>query len=213
MFLAGESDLSDQGERDARYRIRNRLKDGLFDMVFLNAQLHSNDREQVANDVFTKEPHGLGWFTGINSLLFRMLLDVSEDEDSWIRDIETVVSAAITRGLNSIHEEAIVDVEVNVDPDVRQPDIDELLDKYADMEETREELDYLRENDAIEVDETYWTHIFHHYWVEQEEVNWLLPNDEIISVDPTSYNSKEDFITDCEEKRRKAVDQWREQEE
>lgn len=212
-YLAGESDLSDQGQRDARYRIRNRLTDGLHDLVFLNERLSLEDREQVAEDVFSEGPLGLGALTSITDFLFRMLRDTTEDEERWIEVSETMISAAFTRAVEASNEGAMVSVDVRIDPDIREPDIDVLLEKYENMEETRREFEYLRREDAIEFDDTYSRHRFHHYWEDGEEVVWLLPDDTMVMIDPADYNSEDEFISTCMERREEVREQWAEEQE
>ncbi|QLD90084.1 hypothetical protein HWV07_14005 [Natronomonas salina] len=49
-YLLGRKDLDGQDERNARYRIRTRLKESLLDLVLIGDKFPSRDMDQVVND-------------------------------------------------------------------------------------------------------------------------------------------------------------------
>lgn len=51
-YLRGEKDIEGQNERNTRYRIRKRLRNGLLDLAFLNAEFkgYENDWDQISDD-------------------------------------------------------------------------------------------------------------------------------------------------------------------
>lgn len=196
-YLAGESDLSEQGERDARYRIRNRLTDGLLDLAFLNRELQIKDQKQVAKNLFSNKPFGDGILTSMFQLLFRMDSYIYDSEDEWIDNIETIVSSAVHRELEREHEDALVNVTVDINPEIRRPDINKLVEKYEDWEETRDELRYLRDEGEIDTDSTYWKHEFQHHWDENEPFRILFEDEGMKEVDPDEYNTDTEFIEEC----------------
>jgi hypothetical protein len=47
MHLIDEKDLSEQAERNTRYRIRNRLRNSLYDFMFIDQELDNDDLKQA----------------------------------------------------------------------------------------------------------------------------------------------------------------------
>lgn len=151
-FLLGEKeDLTEQSKRDARYRIRNRLENAVYDVHLLSAHLEDRDREQVFENALEDRPHGV-LVGSLFELPIRGMLDVVEHLEHAIKHIEETLEGSIYNSLLEIDDEYLIEVDVSINVDREKPDIEELLNKYEEGEETRAELRYLQRHDELEFD-------------------------------------------------------------
>lgn len=193
-YLLGERELSEQAERNTRYRIRNRLKNGIYDLA-LAARLQPKDRKQVANSIFTDDLTGDSILYDSLGLLFHMVTDAEEgDTDEATERFEEVLSGIVKSVIKQEDEDVMVDVAASIDPEIKRPDIGELLERYENNEETYDEFQFLREQDEVEIDEQFWRHSFRHSWERKVEFSLVVPEGEIRSIDPDDYDTLQQFI-------------------
>lgn len=143
-YLLGEKEYSTQGERDARYRIRNRTENALLDLRILNDHLQPDDRALVFEEIPTTI-----FFSAIE-FLFKGLFDNLEDEDDAVEAFEQVAAAGIGSGIETLKPDYIVDdVDVEISIDKHKPVLEELKQRYLQEEEEYSELTYLLRRDAV----------------------------------------------------------------
>ena len=164
-FLRGEKEYaSEQSERDARYRIRQRVKNAIMDFSILLRHMQDKDRSQIFSDYFTesKEPDP-------DELTNDDLEDIIE-ETMFIggvsdaigffylgsTDTGTPFDEVIEAGLSSGEEQRgfVVDsVDVSFDISREQPDTGDLLNKLLSGEGlTAEELRAVLRSDSANMD-------------------------------------------------------------
>jgi len=192
-YLLGERELSDQAERNTRHRIRNRLQNGIYDLG-LAARLRTKDRRQVANDIFTDDFTGDSILYDSLGLLFHMVTNAEEgDTTKTTEKFEEVLAGVVESVTKQENDDVIVDVTVSIDPDVQRPNIDELLERYENSEETYEEFQFLREQEEIEADEQFWRHSLRHSWEREVEFSLVTPDGEMESIDPGEFDTLQKF--------------------
>jgi len=192
-YLLGERELSDQAERNTRYRIRNRLKNGIYDLG-LAARLQTEDRTQVANSIFTDDFTGDSILYDSLGLLFHMVTDAEDgDTTEATEKFEEVLAGVVESVTKQENDDVIVDVTVSIDPDVQRPDIDELLERYDNNEETYEEFQFLREQEEIDADEQFWRHSLRHSWERKVEFSVVTPDGEMEGIDPDEFDTLQQF--------------------
>lgn len=196
-YLAGERDLTGQSERSARLRIRNRLEDGLLDLSFLSSYLRSEDREQVANSLFSRDSRSDIYFVKMFSLLIRMIADAEDNLDRTVEQLEETIDRAL-RGILSENygDEYLIRLEVKIKPDLRQPNVDDLLEKYRNNEETYEEFRYLQrlgELESIETETSQYNHVLRHMWEQKDPIHIRTFEGSVATIDPTEFDSRDEF--------------------
>lgn len=195
-YLVGEKDLSEQSQRDARYRIRNRLINGILDLSFLKFHLPERDRHQVAEKLFPPNDEGELRLLRPLSFLFRMLLDVEDDDlDAVTTRFEDDIEVAILRELRAMDDsrDFLPQVNVTIEATREKPDPDDLLIKYKAGRETFDELRYLRDHDYIEQDRQYYEHVVEHIWEEEGGIH--LPGVEGVEFyGAADFDSKDEFL-------------------
>lgn len=95
-FLRGEIELSENARRNARYRIRERIKTAFRDFELLHETLSASDRQQIFTDIAEADPET---FAFIMSLFYRGMDDlaVHSDEDVASETLfEELINMAIT---------------------------------------------------------------------------------------------------------------------
>lgn len=122
-YLLGESDLEGQGERNARYRIRQRTKHALLDAMLLADQLSERDLRQVANSDELSE------FLSLTALdvirLVHKLYVQNDDITDVVSELEDTVSKAVREEVATKHspDEGVESVLVSVDIEVTQEQV------------------------------------------------------------------------------------------
>jgi hypothetical protein len=196
-YLEGEKELKPQSEREARQRIRNRLENGLLDLALLRFRLRDDDREPVAESIFPDDGQVDQYLTDIFGLLFRMILSTSKDIDQSVNRFEKGIETAFRKVIRTVREDALVDINVDMSINIREPDEEKLKTKFNNDEETLEELLYMAENGMIERDDVYHDHLFRNMWHESEKLVLQL-GDSMDTVDPSDYDSAKSFRDACE---------------
>jgi hypothetical protein len=139
-YLRGETEFgSDQSERNARARIRERLLAALFDADLVESALAERDRELVFGKHVGDDPEGVRALIGAVALLYRGA------EDAGL-SFETLLEEGVSRA------EADRDYAAAVEFDVRRHplDADRLVRELRRTGSlTLSELAYLRESDDV----------------------------------------------------------------
>lgn len=194
-FLRGEkSELTEQSKRDARYRIRNRLENGFYDIRILMSFLEKRDRKRVFENALENTTHG-ELFGRLFELPVKGILDVVEPVEHAIEHIEESLEHTIHRSLLDIDSEYMIDVDVSIDVDREKPDMEELLSKYERKEESHTEFRYLLRQDKIEYDRDVAVRSLYHMHedelLEGDKIH-LIPSSDEDPV-PVSYEEGADF--------------------
>jgi hypothetical protein len=165
-FLKGEKKYqSEQSERDARYRIRSRIKDAILDFSILLHHLDRHDREQIfstyegvsglSND--SDELSGEAFRDFVEATMFQNgISDAISFFTLGIEDTNEPVDSMLETGIAGAEEEKgyLVD-EVTVEISVKRekPEIEALLEKFESGEPlTEEELEAVIRSGEIELD-------------------------------------------------------------
>lgn len=139
-YLLGKKDLSDQSQRDTRYRIRNRVENAIIDFYLLNAGLEQNDQKQVFEKAELDDLVEIFHFVHSGIHLSRENSDI----DATTELFETLVSEGLNRSLVELDSEHIIhDVEVTVTVDRSTAEVEELQEKFKEGEESYREFQYL----------------------------------------------------------------------
>lgn len=192
-FILGEKDLSDQAERNTRYRIRNRLENGIKDLVLAN-MLDDSDRKQVSER--TTSSNNIPQTTNQESLelIFRMICDVSEvDSSDPIENYGEELESIFKHIVKYDDPDALVDVSVDINIDSAHPDPDELLKKYEADEETFEEFRYMEDHELINMDGQFWDHLLRHYWDRDQSLSFATPDGEFATVSPEDHETLPEY--------------------
>ena len=194
-FLKDRKELSDQAKRDARYRIRNRVEDGVLDLAYLSIFLSEEDRNQVANKVFPNSDEGRDALANSLRFLFQLFLDnledTSQDElSNFIKLLENIAESELNEG----SENKFVNVELDAEYNERLADEEELLKKYEEDQESYREFIYLKENSLIQPGTEYWRHQFRHAWEQGLSFNFPSMEGESIEHNPSNYDNRSKFI-------------------
>lgn len=140
-YLVGEKDLSDQAERDTRYRIRERVKNAVWDFHLLTTFHEQRDRERVF-EAFADRPT---FIRDIISYIFLGFLDHNPDRDEALAKFKQLLSDAISQVLED-RDYLIDNVNVEISVEARQPDIDELIQKVEDRSAEIQEIVFLSQH-------------------------------------------------------------------
>jgi len=173
-FLKGEKEYSNvQSERDARYRIRKRIKNGILDFSLLFAHLDKNDREQVFSNYnpprkFRDEDEGFTsadvedlfnsttFANSISNTIAFLYLGVTDVGEDIIPIIKSAISdAEENRGY------LVEDLTVKIEIGKTEPDTEILAKKFREGEPlSKEELGILVKSGEIEIEGTQLDEIF-----------------------------------------------------
>jgi len=146
-YLRDEKDLSEQGERDTRYRIRNRIKNGIFDFGLVGV-IDEKDRNMIFEEI--------GPRSAIPVLAFFLngLVDLSDSINEGKELFEAILENTVLGVFTNRDEDYIIeDVSVDITVDKRKPDLDALVRKYREDEASMDELQYIMASDEFEGDE------------------------------------------------------------
>lgn len=169
-FLKGKKELSsEQSRRDARYRIRQRLRNAFLDFSILLRNLDRRDREQIFAPV-EEFQNGLG--DSMNRELDRdRISEIMEDvmvskgiSDSMaftylgIGDANQSFETMLKSAISDAEEERgyVVDnVQITIDIERGQADIEEIVQRFEQGEGLSEsEMSTLLRSDRFELDES-----------------------------------------------------------
>ncbi|MDL0145844.1 hypothetical protein [Halobacterium salinarum] len=165
-FLKGEKEYqSEQSERDARYRIRSRIKDAILDFSILLHHLDRHDREQVfstydgvsglsdngdelSGEAFRDFVESTMFQNGISDALSFFILG--------IEDTNEPVDSVLETGIAGAEEEKgylVDEVTVEISVKRKKPEIEALLEKFEAGEPlTEDELEAVIRSGEIELD-------------------------------------------------------------
>ncbi|MDL0126300.1 hypothetical protein PNQ92_12910 [Halobacterium salinarum] len=165
-FLKGEKEYqSEQSERDARYRIRSRIKDAILDFSILLHHLDRHDREQVfstydgvsglsdngdelSGEAFRDFVESTMFQNGISDALSFFILGIEDTNEPVDSMLETGIAGAEEEKGYLVDE---VTVEISVKR--KKPEIEALLEKFEAGEPlTEDELEAVIRSGEIELD-------------------------------------------------------------
>lgn len=141
-FLTGESTMeTEQSKRDARYRIRNRLNNGVLDFDVLLSSLETKDRQKAFEKFLDEDeyPSGITSTHPLTRALSFFYIGIDEQGEEFDEILALAIEEAERRRGRIVND---VDVEISVDSE--QPDVDDLLDRLRTGENLSDgELDIL----------------------------------------------------------------------
>lgn len=150
-ILTGEKTYDKrQHERNARYRMRERIKSGIYDLAFLyENRLREDDLGQIFSDLMEDEQERLERgcafiFRGVD--YFQS--EIKEEETS-IREFEKFLEKAIHQAVLWKYQNQIFTVNVDLNVISRSGDYDEVRSRLLREEGTYRDLEYLMENDEM----------------------------------------------------------------
>ena len=147
-YLLGQKDLGDQAERDTRYRIRERVKNALWDFNLLSEFQERRDREKIF-EVFEDEPEFLA---DVLTYVFCGLYDQVGEVNEATEQFEWLLSNALRNAISD-EKHLVEDVTVDISIEVRQPEVEELLEKIENSEASPAETLFLFRSGELTPDE------------------------------------------------------------
>lgn len=173
-FLKGKKEYSSvQSERDVRYRIRKRIKNGILDFSLLFAHLDKNDRKQVfsnynAPEKFRDDEAGFTsedveellsstmFANSVSNTIAFLYLGVTDVGEDIIPVIKSAIHDA-EENKGYLVDELTVKIEIGK----TEPDTEKLADKFRKGEPlSKEELGILLKSGEIEIEGTQLDEIF-----------------------------------------------------
>lgn len=143
-FLNGEKDLTEQGKRDARYRIRNRIENGILDFQLLLHCLSEQDRTLFFEKLNIQD------ISMVFQFIFEGIVDTTDSLDTAKETFENIIASAVVKVYAHRDEEHIINnVTVNITVDKTRPDINKLIEKYRHDEESFDELQFLMQSNKF----------------------------------------------------------------
>lgn len=141
-YLLGEKKLEGQDERNARYRIRQRITDSLYDIILINIYLQqSRDKRQILENFNTREPIEALFKLGYD------LLKHEESVDNHLRMLEAYIQGLVST--DSIDGQGMKRATVEIEIEAHSS-TEELLNSIADdMARLRDKRD-VDPNDELE---------------------------------------------------------------
>lgn len=148
-FLKGKKEFSsEQSERDARYRIRQRIKNSILDFSIITRYLDSKDRDQIFKPLAQKSGNSLEEFQEtLNSEAFNqfvedtMLINGVSDTFGFFYKATKSADVSFEEMLESTIEDiesddgyVVEEVNVSIEIERKQPDIQELKSKMEQGE-------------------------------------------------------------------------------
>lgn len=151
-FLKGEKKYqNEQSERDARYRIRSRIKDAILDFSILLHHLDSRDREQVFSayeDVgglsrTDEEVSGEAFRSLVEATMFKKgISDAISFFILGVEDTNEVVDSVIESGIAGAEEEKgylVEEVSVEISIKREKPEVETLIERFESGEPLSED--------------------------------------------------------------------------
>jgi len=140
-FLIGEKELEGQAERNARYRIRNRVEDALLDFFLLNA-ISEEDRKRIFENIISG-PDGTKPLTETINFLYQGCFDVADSQEGGEDLFKESLYTAI-RQVERSRFEVVADPKLSIERD--RPDHDKLHNKLIAGNATIQEFTFYMEN-------------------------------------------------------------------
>lgn len=165
-YLCGEREYSsEQSERDARYRIRKRVKNSILDFSILLNHLQDPDRKQIFQSNFPQKPDS-GGDPDISLDDFEEIVEKHRFQDSMSNaigflylatmDVNWRVESAFSDGIKQAEEKrgfVVDDVSVDISVSRKEAGIDELIKRFEEGDSlTPEELRTVLRSDSVDVD-------------------------------------------------------------
>ena len=141
-FLTGESEMqTEQSKRDARYRIRNRLYNGILDFEIFLSSMEAKDREKTFEKFLDEEEYPSG--IAPDHPLIQILAFLYMGIDGQGKQFDETLTLAIKEAER--HRGRIVNnIDVKIAVESEQPNVDELLNRIRAGENLSDgELDIL----------------------------------------------------------------------
>lgn len=200
-FLWGLKELSDQSERDARYRIRNRTEDGLRDLRVLNNSLDESDREQVFEKLTP------GDLVPVFEFLYKGISDNADDLDDATEFFEMIAGTGVRRALIELDPDHVIEeADVDITVDRRSPELEVLKERFEEGEESLAEFHYLLEHSDVRdtIDESEITlrsfqHLYDRGMLDGVSISAGDSDEKKEEIHPEDYDDPEDFIRDLKE--------------
>lgn len=147
-YILGKTELSGQDERNARYRIRQRLIQGLYDLQLIDF-IRNEDLSQVV-----EETDLLTGRAGVN--LAVRLMHIDDEIDFPKETLEKQVQESVSDNLSIPQTDSNVTrtvVDVNIDISHEEIDRDEMTDELGISEEEAERVkQIIKETDDVELE-------------------------------------------------------------
>lgn len=149
-FLAGQTDMEAESERQARQRIRDRIKNGLRDFWFIQHGLPEKDRELIADDIWADA--GPLWQGYIDMLGFFYRL---ETENNY--DLEGDLFNAIKEAESIMQQDRAAKISVDVEFSVER----KIVNEHSDLNEKFENNEPMTPEEAhtLIVESDYFDHL------------------------------------------------------
>lgn len=139
-FLIGAKDLSDQAKRNARYRVRQRLINSLYDFNLIYESLGDGDLEKVIERVSNSdlEKGGLTMTNILSTLYYGTIIknDSVEDSDEEFQSLVENSIASVERNKRDTYAKVRFEIER------KNPELETLLNKIVGSNATMEEFLY-----------------------------------------------------------------------
>lgn len=159
--------------------------------------ISNKDRKLIAEDLFPSDENGDVIVLRVISVLFRMILDV-ENED--IEKAKSRFESTLAGGIRSVitqlddSDRFLINISVDININREEPDPDKLMSKYKAGRESFEELRWLRQHDYISHDRTYHDHMLNHLWEGEENASIGISTKEGFEIYETSdFDNLENF--------------------
>ncbi|WP_262178409.1 hypothetical protein [Haloarcula laminariae] len=148
-YLSGRTNLQDDSERNARNRIRNRTRNGLYDFVYLNEDLENRDVSQIITNSDGINEEIFEAAENVVAFLFRMCAHTPETPgESTDNRFQKLLRNGIKKGLDDRYE--LLDFKLDLQYGLQQERQNQLLRQLEEggsltLAELREALnnDYL----------------------------------------------------------------------
>lgn len=142
-YLLGRIELEGQDERNARYRIRQRVIHGIHDIRLLTYALSDNDLEQIVNNKLI-EHHSS---TDLMLFAYRMLeLQRDDPLDAFEGQIEQALQKALKVKRSTDNVTISIDADVDISISEIEYDLRNIYSKLKRGEATREEFWHFMQN-------------------------------------------------------------------
>lgn len=145
LFLLDRKDLAEQSQRDARYRIRERIQNAILDFEIIDSRLSEDDRKIL----FGNLQEDYGRYLGDVIRFFYSGLHMHPSIDDVPEYFAGLLGGAITDTYRHQNPDEIVDVSVEIDVDHHSPDIDVLMKKYEDDDASFREMTFLERQGLV----------------------------------------------------------------
>lgn len=198
-FLLGEKDLTDQSTVNTRYRIRNRVRNGVYDFVLLELSLGNDDKRQIFEGI---DPITL---SKIPAFLLNGLIEVNGS----IEDGRVKFEQHLEEGIRSVYKERKSDHvvnEVSVNVKTTKTDMEDLHQRFWENELSVHELTHVMGRDDFEPEQSLVIGRLLQQWSEtseeEEEEEELSSELDLSQIGFDSVEELEEAISEAEEEYR-----------